>query len=97
MKKAQPPLAMEIGLLLFSSSTDTSKKDSTESESVLQVELTTSREKKMTTTESRRLESLIEKVFRLNEEVNQKRQREQPYQRLRELEQLLRKREVEVV
>ena len=61
------------------------------------MELTTSREKKMTTTESRRLESLIEKVFRLNEEANQKRQREQPYQRLRELEQLLRKREVEVV
>ncbi len=51
----------------------------------------------MTTTESRRLESLIEKVFRLNEEVNQKRQQEQPYKRLRELEQLLRKREVGVV
>ena len=51
----------------------------------------------MTISESRRLESLIEKVFRLNEEANQKRQREQPYQRLRELEQLLRKREVEVV
>ena len=53
--------------------------------------------KEMTTTESRRLESLIEKVFRLNEEVNQKRQQEQPYQRLRELEKLLGKREVEVV
>ena len=51
----------------------------------------------MTISESRRLEYLIEKVFRLNEEVNQKRLREQPYQRLRELEQLLRKREVEVV
>ena len=51
----------------------------------------------MTTTESRRLESLIEKVFRLNEQANQKRQREQPYQRLRELEKLLDKREVEVV
>ena len=51
----------------------------------------------MTISESRRLESLIEKVFRLNEEANQKRQREQPYQRLRELEQLLRKRGVEVV
>ena len=51
----------------------------------------------MTTTESRRLESLIEKVFRLIEQANQKRQREQPYKRLRELEQLLRKREVEVV
>ena len=51
----------------------------------------------MTISESRRLEYLIEKVFRLKEEVNQKRQREQPYQRLRELEQLLRKREVEVV
>ena len=50
----------------------------------------------MTTTESRCLESLIEKVFRLNEEVNQKRQREQPYQRLRELEKLLGKREIEV-
>ena len=50
----------------------------------------------MTITESRRLESLIEKVFRLNEEVNQKRQQEQLYKRLRELEQLLRKREVEV-
>ena len=61
------------------------------------MELTTSREKKMTTTESRRLESLIEKVFRLNEEINQKRQQEQPYQRLRELEKLLRKREAEVV
>ena len=51
----------------------------------------------MTISESRRLESLIEKVFRLNEEANQKRQQEQPYQRLRELEKLLRKREAEVV
>jgi len=51
----------------------------------------------MTISESRRLESLIKKVFRLNEEANQKREQEQPYQRLRELEKLLGKREVEVV
>ena len=51
----------------------------------------------MTISESRRLESLIKKVFRLDQEVNQKRQKEQPYQRLRELEKLLGKREVEVV
>ena len=51
----------------------------------------------MTITESRRLESVIQRVFRLNEEANQKRQQEQPYQRLRELEKLLGKREVEVV
>ena len=48
----------------------------------------------MLKTEAKRLESLIQRVFRLDQEVNQKRQKEQPYQRLRELEQQLRKQEV---
>ena len=48
----------------------------------------------MFTTEARRLESLIQRVFRLDQENDLKRQKEQPYQRLRELEQQLRKQEV---
>jgi hypothetical protein len=48
----------------------------------------------MLKTEAKRLESLIQRVFRLDQEVNQKRQKEQPYQRLRELEQQLRQQEV---
>ena len=48
----------------------------------------------MFTTEAKRLESLIQRVFRLDQEVNQKRQKEQPYQRLRELKQQLRQQEV---
>lgn len=48
----------------------------------------------MLKTEAKRLESLIQKVFRLDQENDLKRQKEQPYQRLRELEQQLRKQEV---
>ena len=48
----------------------------------------------MLKTEAKRLESLIQRVFRLDQENNLKRQKEQPYQRLRELEQQLRKQEV---
>lgn len=48
----------------------------------------------MFTTEDKRLESLIQRVFRLDQENDLKRQKEQPYQRLRELEQQLRKQEV---
>ena len=48
----------------------------------------------MFTTEAKRLESLIQRVFRLDQENDLKRQKEQPYQRLRELEQQLRKQEV---
>jgi hypothetical protein len=48
----------------------------------------------MLTTNAKCLESLIQRVFRLDQEVNQKRQKEQPYQRLRELEQQLRQQEV---
>ena len=48
----------------------------------------------MLMTEAKRLESLIQRVFRLDQENDLKRQKEQPYQRLRELEQQLRKREV---
>ena len=50
----------------------------------------------MFTTEAKRLESLIQRVFRLDQENDLKRQKEQPYQRLRELEQQLRKQEVAV-
>jgi hypothetical protein len=48
----------------------------------------------MFTTEAKRLESLVQRVFRLDQENDLKRQKEQPYQRLRELEQQLRKQEV---
>ena len=48
----------------------------------------------MFTTEAKRLESLIQRVFRLDQENDLKRQKEQPYQRLRELEQQLRKHEL---
>jgi len=48
----------------------------------------------MLTTNAKCLESLIQRVIRLDQEVNQKRQKEQPYQRLRELEQHLSKQEV---
>jgi hypothetical protein len=48
----------------------------------------------MFTTEAKRLELLIQRVFRLDQENDLKRQKEQPYQRLRELEQQLRKQEV---
>jgi len=48
----------------------------------------------MFTTEAKRLESLIQRVFRLDQENDLKRQKEQPYQRLRELEQHLSKQEV---
>ena len=48
----------------------------------------------MLMTEAKRLESLIQKVFRLDQENDLKRQKEQPYQRLRELEKQLRKQEV---
>lgn len=48
----------------------------------------------MFTTEDKRLESLIQRVFRLDQGNDLKRQKEQPYQRLRELEQQLRKQEV---
>jgi len=48
----------------------------------------------MFTTEAKRLESLIQRVFRLDQENDLKRQKEQPYQRLRELEQQLRRQEV---
>jgi bifunctional ADP-heptose synthase (sugar kinase/adenylyltransferase) len=48
----------------------------------------------MFTTEARRLESLIQRVLRLDQENDLKRQKEQPYQRLRELEQHLSKQEV---
>ena len=48
----------------------------------------------MFTIEAKRLESLIQRVFRLDQENDLKRQKEQPYQRLRELEQQLRKQEV---
>ena len=41
----------------------------------------------MFTTEANRLEALIQRVFRLDQENDLKRQKEQPYQRLRELEQ----------
>ena len=50
----------------------------------------------MFTSEARRLESLIQRVLRLDEKNDLKRQKEQPYQRLRELEQHLRKQEVAV-
>jgi hypothetical protein len=48
----------------------------------------------MFTSKARRLESLIQRVFRLDHENDLKRQKEQPYQRLRRLEQQLRKQEV---
>ena len=48
----------------------------------------------MLTAKARRLESLIQRVFRLDQENDLKRQKEQPYQRLRELEQQLRQQEV---
>ena len=48
----------------------------------------------MLKTEAKRLESLIQRVFRLDQENDLKRQKEQPYQRLRELEQQLRRQEV---
>ena len=48
----------------------------------------------MLKTEAKRLESLIQRIFRLDQENDLKRQKEQPYQRLRELEQQLRKQEV---
>ena len=48
----------------------------------------------MFTSKARRLESLIQRVFRLDHENDLKRQKEQPYQQLRELEQHLSKQEV---
>jgi hypothetical protein len=48
----------------------------------------------MFTPEARRLESLIQRVLRLDEKNNLKRQKDEAYLRLRELEQHLSKQEV---